>query len=222
VRWFDPDSTTFEEPIRALAADSPQAVLVLAENGRQVLQVAPQLVYYGLRTSVIAGGDAWSEPEVLRRLDPVFANFRVLGTLADRTRRGGAWSVLREAWEREYREALPETVFPALGWDAARLLRAALPQDGLPRAGVVARRLRTLHDVVGATGTIDVDSVTGRPRRRAEVRMIIDGTLVAPDTAAIRESVERARLLEERLREAEEEKEKAAGEEGADPGARPR
>jgi hypothetical protein len=52
--------------------------------------------------------------------------------------------------------------------------------------------------------------------------MILDGTLVAPDTAAIRESVERARLLEERLREAEEEKEKAAGEEGADPGARPR
>lgn len=224
VRAYDPDSTTFAEPITEVAATDPEAVLVLTDAARTVLQIAPQLVYYGLRSRVIAGGENWSEPDVLRQLDSAFSDFRVVATYVDRTEAGSAWESFRSSYERTYLRGLPETLLPALGHDAAGLVLAAIPEDALPRPGALSRRLRALGSWEGATGVLrpggpevrEPDPSAGggpdpgalRVRREVFVRMVRDGALVDADPAAIAEWAEAAREQEERLRELEEEKQK--------------
>jgi branched-chain amino acid transport system substrate-binding protein len=224
VRAYDPDSTTFAEPITAVAAADPEAVLVLTDASRTVLQIAPQLVYYGLRSRVIAGGENWSDPDVLRQLDSTFSDFRVVATYLDRTAEGSAWERFRSSYERTFLRGLPETLLPALGYDAAGLVLAAIPEDALPRPGALSRRLRALGSWEGATGLLRFDApVPGvaeasaegdagegvlRVRREVFVRMVRDGALVEADPAAIAAWAEAAREQEERLRELEEEKQK--------------
>ncbi|MDT8436398.1 MAG: penicillin-binding protein activator, partial [Gemmatimonadota bacterium] len=206
-RAYDPDSTTFAAEISALAEADPEGVLVLAGGPRSVLQVAPQLTYYGLRGRVIAGGPSWADPAVLRRLEPPFADYRLVATPVDRGEPGSAADRFRTLFEARYRREAPEAVFAALGFDAATLLLAALPGDGAPRPGAVARRLRSLRDVEGATGVLSVDS-EGRLDRSVRVHMIRDGALVPADSAVVATWAEEMRLLEERLKEIEEEKQK--------------
>lgn len=223
VRAYAPDSMTFAEPITAVAESDPEAVLVLTDAARTVLQIAPQLVYYGLRSRVIAGGENWTEPEVLRQLEPAFSDYRVVATYLDRTAEGSAWDRFRDAYERTYLRGLPETLLPALGYDAAGLLLAAIPEEGLPRPGALSRRLRSLGTRDGATGVLRMtapplaeagagswpaDRDALRIRRDVFVRMIVDGTLVEADPVAIAAWAEAAREQEELLRELEEEKQK--------------
>jgi branched-chain amino acid transport system substrate-binding protein len=115
---YDSDSTTFEAPISALGQLEPEGVLVLADNPRTVLQIAPQLVYYGLRSKIISGGANWSDPEVVRRLDPSYADFRLVATYLDRVNPGTGWMRFKNSYEAEYRKALPDNMFVALGYDA--------------------------------------------------------------------------------------------------------
>ena len=226
ARAYASDSMTFADPITAVADADPEAVLVLTDAARTVLQIAPQLVYYGLRSRVIAGGENWSEPEVLRQLDSAFSDFRVVATYLDRTEEGSAWQRFRDEYERTFLRGLPETLLPALGHDAAGLVFAAIPEDGLPRPGAVSRRLRALGRWDGVTGALLVEGrragagaaeLSGtrdgnvgalRVRREVFVRMVRDGQLVEADPTAIAMWAEAAREQEERLRELEEEKQK--------------
>ncbi len=85
------DSTTFGAPIAALAAAEPEAVIVFADRPRTVLQLAPQLVYYGLRRWVTAGDANWADPTVVRRLDPSYSDHRLVGIYVDRISADTPW-----------------------------------------------------------------------------------------------------------------------------------
>jgi branched-chain amino acid transport system substrate-binding protein len=204
ARTYEPDSTTFQEPIEAVLASDPEGVFVLADDARTLLQLAPQLSYFGLRSRVIAGGETWSEPEVLRRLDPSFSDFKIVATFLDRSAVSSAWTRFRESYEREFRRPLPDNLFPALGFDAARVVTESISRGVLGRPGALARAILDTGSLDGATGRIRWTR-SGRPAREVEVKMVRDRSLEYADPDAISEWAEEARAQEELMKEIEEE-----------------
>lgn len=207
ARTYEPDSTTFQQPIEAVLESDPEGVFVLADDANTLLQLAPQLSYFGLRSRVIAGGETWSEPEVLRRLDPSFSDFKVLATFLDRSAPGHAWTEFQESYEREFRRPVPENLLPALGYDAARIVMESLSRGALGRPGAVARAILDAGYLDGATGRIRWTR-TGLPAREVDVKMVRDRRLEAADPEAISTWAEEARIQEELQKEIEEEEAK--------------
>lgn len=207
AREYEPDSTTFEIPIREVHESDPEGVLVLAGDPGTVLQIAPQLPYFGLRSRIIAGGEAWSEPAVLRRLEPAFADFRVVATFMDRGESGTEWTRYVASYEREYRRTVPDNLLPALGYDAMRFVLSGMDRGTLGRPGAVARSISDAGGLDGATGRIRFTDA-GLPVREVDVRMLLDGRLVDVDPDALSVWAEEARAQEELMLELEEEEEK--------------
>jgi branched-chain amino acid transport system substrate-binding protein len=200
------DSTTFGTPITALAAAEPEAVIVFSDGPRTVLQLAPQLVYYGLRRWVTAGDANWSDPAVVRRLDPSYSDHRLVGMYVDRVSPRTPWQEFEASYENEYRKALYDNMFAALGFDAMNLILAGAPEAEPERRGSIGRAVRRgVHR--GATGDLSVDRRTGELRREVFVRLIQDGELRVPDSGEMLRWAEEQRELEEFLKALEEEKE---------------
>jgi len=200
------DSTTFGAPITALAEAEPEAVLVFADGPRTVLQIAPQLVYYGLRRWVTGGDANWSDPAVVRRLDPSYSDHRLVATYVDRISPDTPWQEFEASYEAKYRKALPDNMFTALGFDAMRLILKDVPEAEWERRGSIGRSVRrSVHR--GATGDLSVDTRTGELQREVFVRLIQDGELRIPDPAEMVRWAEEQRQLEEFLKALEEAKE---------------
>lgn len=183
---YDPDATTIEEPIRSVAAFRPSVVFVPAQGTGSVLQLAPQLSYYGVRGTVVAGSVDWSEPAAVRRVEPSFTQLRLAPTYLDRGE-GGGWARFTERYERTYRKSLGANVLPGLGHDAALLLLRALRETRPARPRALARALAGLEGVEGATGVLAPDAPTGTVTREVEVRELGEMELTAISPRAVRE-----------------------------------
>jgi len=204
---YQPDTTTFQIPIETVAEADPEAVLVLTDDPGTVLQLGPQISYFGLRSRVIAGGETWSDPMVLRRLDPAFSDYRVVAMFLDRSAPETAWTSYVAAFENEFRRPVPDNLLPALGYDATRVLLTGITRDALGRPGAVSRAILDAGHLDGATGRIRWTR-DGRPAREVDVRMLLDRRLVEVDPEAISTWAEEARQREELMKELEEEEEK--------------
>lgn len=182
---FDPDSTTFSRPVTWLAANRPESLLVGAGEARTVLQMAPQLSYYGLRSALVAGTSAWGRPLTVRRLSRGFPSRWIAAVFADRMGEDTEWSRFEAAYERQYRKGLPSQTLPALAYDATRWAVASLGQLRLPRRGVVARGLAR-GSFSGASGTFSARPGGSTVDREARIFMASGGELQPADTAEIR------------------------------------
>lgn len=178
---YDPEATTLEAPISAVSAFEPRAVFAGADGSASVLQMAPQLSYYGIRAAIVAGGADWGDPSTIRRLDPSFSQFRVVAAYADRREDTGAWSRFRSAFEQTYRTSLGDNVVPALGHDAALLLARALEATAPARPRALARALAAVEGVQGATGRLRV-APGGAVARDVRLRAVEERELT--DTSA--------------------------------------
>ena len=183
---YHPDSTTHEAQIARLTEADPDFVYTIADRPRQVLQVAPQLHFYGLRGRVTLVNQDWTHPTVLRRLDEPFSDYRVAGVYSERVG-NPAWEAFASAWDEAYRRSLPGNAFAALGYDAVGLVLDALPEPALVRPAALARAMTRLDGVQGVTGRFSFDPETGRLVRDARPRMILNSELVEPDPRAILE-----------------------------------
>lgn len=172
---YDSGMTTFRTPLRAVAGSGARAVYVAAPE-RDVRQLAPQLAYYGVTGKGIdvLGAEAWTSDDVLRLVSPRYLNGVVASTPLVRTSPQVGWQEFVQLYEQTYRRSL-DNPFPALGWDAARLILAGL-KDGRGRAADVARRLGAEAEVRGATGVFAVRD--GTLVRRPFVVRIDDRKLV--------------------------------------------
>jgi branched-chain amino acid transport system substrate-binding protein len=161
---YDDTATTFQEPLAYLAAFSPQAIYAPASRPRDVIVLAPQFSFYGMRGVQVLGDAEWSAPEVLRQVEPRFINGTVISTFLDRSNPSVRWQQFVEMYEREYRKGLQDNLAPALAYDATRLILSALPW-GFPRRSAIARSFREIRGMPGATGIFSVESgaITRRP-----------------------------------------------------------
>jgi branched-chain amino acid transport system substrate-binding protein len=205
-RAYEPDSTTFEVEIQEITEADPDFVFVIADGPRQVLQIAPQLHFYGLRGRVGLVSEDWAHPTVRRRLDSTFSDYRVVAVYSGRDE-NPEWDSFAAAWDEAYRRSIPDNAFAPLGYDAVMLALAGAARPLTVRPAAIARAVTRLAAFQGATGVFQFDRREGLLARTTGVRMLLDSRLVDPDPEAIAEwSLEARTQEEERLRlEAEEE-----------------
>lgn len=174
-RPYEPGTTTFAEPILAVVEASPQAVFVPAPE-RDVLQIAPQLTYYGLTGAGVRvlGGEGWTSDAVMRQVSARYLDGVIATTPLVRTSPEIGWQEFLGAYEQRYRRSL-DSPFPALGHDAARLILEALDYRRLD-PGVVSSRLAGLDGLRGATGVLGIEA--GEVVRRPFLVRIERGELI--------------------------------------------
>lgn len=199
---YSPEATTFAEPIQAIAAARPDAVFVASESAPAVLQIAPQLFFFGVDRSVVLGGASWAEPAVVRRLDPFAANYRIVGTFVDRTGEGTPFARFRDAYENKYGKTMRDNVLPALGYDAMKLVLAGIERTRLPFPGAISGAVADLEEIVGATGRLAPDPTTSTVVRRTLIRMLRDGRLHPPAPSTVLTWLEEARVRADSIAEA--------------------
>jgi branched-chain amino acid transport system substrate-binding protein len=160
---YDSGTTTFEEPLKQISESSPDAIYVPAPE-RDVRQIAPQIEYYGVRQLgvQVLGGEAWTREEVRRLVDPRYLEGVVAATPLLQTSSEVGWREFVSLYEQRYRRTL-DNPFPALGYDATRLVLEALQGGGAERAEV-ARRIAETRGLRGSTGILSVQA--GRLVRR--------------------------------------------------------
>ena len=205
---YNPDSTTFKEPVETLAAQEPDLVFVAAPSPPSVLMLAPQLYYYGLDHSIIIGTSTWADPAVLRRLARNDGDYRVIGLWIDRTSPGTPWQRFALDYERRYRKSLRENILPALSFDAMRLVLAALDEARLPIPAALSAYLQRRPGFDGVTGHLEADPATSTVRRRTQIRMLYDGQLVRTDRDRLLNWLADARVAAVERRERERERDR--------------
>src|SRR5690606_24267310 len=131
---------------------------------RIIQQMAPQFEYYGLGAVQILGSDAWTTDEVLRMVPQRNLEGVIATTPLLRTSDAVAWEQFVGLYEAAQRRSL-DTPYPALGYDAARLILDAITRSGGREPGDVARALASTTDFRGATGVLSLTdgTVTRRP-----------------------------------------------------------
>jgi ABC-type branched-subunit amino acid transport system substrate-binding protein len=159
---FDPGTTTFGSPIEQLRNAGAQAVFVPAPE-RDIRQLAPQLAYYGLTGVQILGTEAWISDEVLNTVSPAALEGAIVATPLLESGGGTAWPEFVRLYEQAQRRTL-DTPYPALGYDAAKLVLRQIEQ-GHTAPGDLARALSRVTDYRGATGVLSIgdDEVSRRP-----------------------------------------------------------
>lgn len=184
---YDPEATTLQAPVTEVSAYRPEAVYAGAEGTSSLLQMAPQLAYYGVRAALVVGGPDWTRPGAVRRLDPAFTQLRVGATFAPGEGEETARSRFRASYEMRYRTTLGDNMLPVLGHDAALLVRRAAAATSPPRPRAVARAFGGLSAVEGATGTLWPQPTSGTVRRRVRLRALEDRRLRPIGAAEARE-----------------------------------
>lgn len=200
---YESGATTLEDAITAVSAFGPRAVFAPGGGATSVLQMAPQLSYYGIRGALVAGGPDWSRPSTVRRLEPSFSQRRIVATFVDRGAEEGAWTRFRAAYESEHRRSLSGNELPALGHDAVLWILEALDAVRPARPRAVGRRAAALDSVRGATGDLRPDPSRGTVGRRVHVKMLEDRELREASPRAARawlESTSRSESAQIRTR----------------------
>lgn len=172
---YDSGATTFADWIQPLVADSPQAIYVPTSE-RDVRQLAPQLRYYGLDTLVtrVLGNETWTTQGSRRVLIEAGLNGVIATTPLLQSSPEVAWQDFVQRYEQRYRRTL-DNPYPALGYDALRLILRAIPGGG--GAQGVASRLAATQNMTAATGVISI--VDGQVHRQPFV-VVIHGHVLDP------------------------------------------
>lgn len=148
---FVPGTTTFSDPLERLRAAAVQSVFIPAAE-RDIRQLAPQLEYYGLGGVEVLGLEAWVSDDVLHFLPGRVLEGVVAAMPLYRTSPSVAWDEFVGLYEGAYRRTL-DNPYPALGYDAARLVLESLP-SGRVTPEDVAGEVASIDDFRGATGVL--------------------------------------------------------------------
>jgi len=165
---LDPDD------IRSKVANLPKADLIyLAAQPDDVALVVPALRDAGIATPILGGdgldiGDAWADVKDAR--DIYFTTHAYLGE----DNPNPAVKEFRAAFSEAYPAKVPDA-FTALGFDAARLLMAAIDKAGSTNPEAVLRALAETTDFAGVTGTISFAPGSRIPRKSVTIMEVKAG-----------------------------------------------
>jgi branched-chain amino acid transport system substrate-binding protein len=159
---YEPGTTTFAQPLQRLRAAGVQAIFLPADE-RDIRQIAPQIPFYGLSNVQILGSEAWVDDGVLRSLQPAHVEGVVAAVPLLSASPDVAWGEFVRRYEAAKRRTL-DNPYPALGYDAARLVLSVAGDAGIAGRAAVAGRLAQLEAYRGATGVLSLRN--GRLTRR--------------------------------------------------------
>lgn len=181
---YEAGTTTFATHLRAIAAAAPQAIYVPAPE-QDVHQIAPQITYYGLAGAgvKVLGGESWTAESVQARVATRYLEGVIASTPLPPSNAEVGWDDFVARYEAAYHRSLGHP-YPALGYDAMRLVLAAL-DEGADSAAEVAEAVHRIRELRGATGVLSVEQ--GRVVRRPYLVRYEQGEIkpaTRPDGAA--------------------------------------
>ncbi len=180
--WPPPDTTLPDSLVDDTVTYrmAPWALFVPAPT-RDIRQIAPQMEFYGLDTAGVQvfGDMSWTSPEVLRLVDArALEGVLAASPLDPAEGRQGVAVDFVERYEAAYRRTLSNPL-PALGYDAASLVLAALPRRDATVKDVALR----FSFVAGLRGATGVFSVYGNDIVRSPYLVTIRGGRLVPAPA---------------------------------------
>jgi len=163
------DADAFRSKVAALPSAD---IIYLAAQPDDLTLAVPLLRDHGIETPILGGdgldiGDAWAEVEEAREI--YFTTHTYLG--ADNT--DPTVTVFRTAFAEAYPGERPDA-FTALGYDAARLLMAAIARAGTTDPQSVREALAVMREFAGVTGTISYVAGSRIPLKSVTI-MKVDG-----------------------------------------------
>lgn len=167
---YDSATTTFGAYLERVGAAHVDALFVPASE-RDIRQLAPQVAYYGLTGVQLLGNAAWVSESVLREVPARVLEGVIAATPLVKESPLVDWGAFVGRYEAQRRQSL-DNPFPALGFDAARLLLHAVPA-GTARPATLADALAHTADFRGASGILSV--LDGRVVRRPFLVRIVAG-----------------------------------------------
>lgn len=152
-------SLNLDGPLESIGRARPRGLVVLAPP-EDVERIAPLLAFHGMDPSAaqgstrVFGNASWSSNAILETVPPRFLEgvMSVSPYLAQGY--GPLWSEFEALYEAQFQRTL-RSPFPALGWDAARILIEAAALAG-STPDDVSRGLDRIASFPGATGTFTV------------------------------------------------------------------
>lgn len=174
---YDSGTTTFGEHIGRMVETRP-AVVYLPFSPDDVQLIAPQIAYYGFSPDsvVVMGNESWTDEEVLRQVAHRFTDGVLVSTPSPRGLGETGWEEFVALYEETYRRSL-DNPFPALGWDAMRLVLGAV-DAGANTPARVSERFAQTRAFRGATGIVSVEE--GMITRAPFLFRLQGGALTAP------------------------------------------
>jgi branched-chain amino acid transport system substrate-binding protein len=172
TRSYSPDRTTFEDEIKTVAVYAPDALFIPARS-EDVIQIAPQIPYYGIGRIQLLGADGWNYEDVARK-----AGVYVEGAyFCD--------SFLPESPDLAYQDfAIPyieryrkePTRVAGWGYDALSMIVEAFRKGGAEPPELL-RAFRSADDMRGATAVYRL--VDGRLERKGFLFTITGSEIVS-------------------------------------------
>ena len=139
----EPGSTPREEPL-------PYQALFIPEDAQALVQVAPQLTFYGLNGFVLLGTNLWHEDRLIAQAGPYVQDAVIPSVFfAD------SEAAPVKDFVAAYRDAYGETpeLFAALGYDASRMVADSLWGGGVSTREGFIKVFSKISGYPGITGT---------------------------------------------------------------------
>jgi ABC-type branched-subunit amino acid transport system substrate-binding protein/outer membrane protein assembly factor BamD (BamD/ComL family) len=151
---YSPAETDFKRAIAQLQAHGSFDALFIPDGAREIALLAPQLVYYGVKDTLLLGTSSWNSDELSRQAGNYLSRAVFVDAFFARSRNNSEAAGFVSRYEDAFHR--PPSLLAAVGYDTARLAvyalgrRADIDRDG------VRRELLRVHDFPGATGELTV------------------------------------------------------------------
>jgi branched-chain amino acid transport system substrate-binding protein len=170
---FATSQTTFEREVRMIALYDPEA-LFLPARSEDIVQIAPQIPFYGTGDILLLGADGWNYEEVARE-----GGSYVEGVYFCDSFSAGSPRLLYERFSERYIHTFRKepTKISAWGYDALTMIVDAWTRAGSARPGPLLAAFVTSGEFSGATGIYRQSG--GRLEREGFLFTISGGEIVS-------------------------------------------
>lgn len=132
----------------------PFHALFIPDYAEQITEIAPQLVFYGLKDATLLGINGWNSPDLISRARRFLTNAVFVDAFYPTSEKPEV-----QRFVELYRQAYSEepTIFSAQAFEIATILLQIIDDPGVGNRDDVRKKLAALSDYRGITGTIGFD-----------------------------------------------------------------
>lgn len=144
---FAPSQTTFEREVRMIGLYNPHA-LFLPARSEDIVQIAPQIPYYGTRDILLLGTDGWNYEGVPREGGAYVEGAYFCDSFSSESPRLG-WEEFSGSYINEFHKE--PTKVAAWGYDALTMIADSFARAGSVRPGSLLEAFTSRAEFAGAS-----------------------------------------------------------------------
>jgi len=146
-------ATDFKREIAQLGAHGSFDALFIPDSARQVALLAPQLVYYGIKSVLLLGTNAWDNDDLAKTAGAYLTRSVFVEAFFAHSRNPETQNFARR---HEETFGHPAPLLAAVGYDTTRLLASVFRRRIEMNRDSVRRELMMVHDFPGITGELSM------------------------------------------------------------------